>query len=353
MLEIIRDLPRLEAVAGPWRELAACNPAPMAGHEWAVAAAKTFGATTELAVFALWDGPRLRAVAPLGLSRVGPARRLQFLDRPLQEPDSLLFRDRAALEELVDAVAGHHRALALYGLPLDGEEEAALRGKRGGGLTLCGRPYVSHAALLPPTVAELDEQLSGNARTMLRRKLKAAQKLGAVAFSVETLDETNREAFMADLIRVEGSGWKRANGTALADLPDQRKFYEHYLELKAPGGTLRGYRMLIAGQVVAIRLGAVAGGRLYELKIGYDDAFRDCSPGMLLTHECLKAEIAEGIGVHEFLGGAEEWQKRWPLRINRHVTVRRYPLNLNGAAALAHDVFEQAGGRLRRMVRRG
>jgi len=353
MLEIIRDLPRLEAIAGPWHELAVHNPAPMVGHEWAVAAGKAFGKKTVPAVFALWDGPELRAVAPLGLSRVGLSRRLQFLDRELQEPDSLLFRDRKSLEDLIDAIARHGQALALYGLPHGGEEEAVLRDRRGGSLTFCGRPYISHAALLPPTVAQLDETLSKHARAMLRRGLKLAQKQGDVTFSMETLDEKNREAFMEDLVRVEGSGWKRKNGTSLLDLPDQRRFYEHYLELKAASGTLRAHRMLIADKVVAIRLGAVAGGRLYELKIGYDDSFRDCSPGILLTHESLKAEIAEGLSVHEFLGGAEDWQKRWPLHVNRHVTVRRYPYNVNGALNLGQDVLDRVGSRVLRLVRRG
>lgn len=351
MLEIIRDLERLEAIARAWHELAVHNPAPMVDHEWVVAAGRAFGRKADLAVFVLWDGPRLRAAAPLGLLHGGFSRRLQFLDRELREPNSLLFRDRKSLEDLIDAIARHGRSLALYGLPLGSEEEAVLLGRRGGSLIFCGRPYTSHAALLPATAAELDEKLSTTARTMLRRKLKAAQKAGHVTFSVETLDEKNWQTFMEDLVRVEGSGWKRKSGTSLIDLPDQRAFYEYYLELKAASGLLRAYRMLIADQVVAVRLGAVSGGRLYELKIGYDDNFRDCSPGILLTHESLKAEIAEGLGVHEFLGGAEDWQTRWPLHINRHVTVRCYPFNVNGALNFGQDGLAQVGSRARQLFR--
>jgi CelD/BcsL family acetyltransferase involved in cellulose biosynthesis len=352
MLEIVRDLSRLEAMSEPWRGLSVHNPVPMLSHEWTVAAARAFGKKAELAIFALWDGPKLRAVAPLGLFRSGFSQRLQFLAQEVYEPESLLFRDRASLMELLSAVTQYGPALSLAGLPRGGDEELVLRDMRGGSLTYFGRIFFSHAAVLPATGAQLDDCLSKSARTMFRRKLKQAEKHGPVTFSAETLDEQNWEAAIQDLIRIESSGWKRENGTSLVDLHDLRQFYEDYTRLKAASGALRAYRMQIAGQTVAIRLGAVADGRLYELKIGFDDNFRNCSPGMLLTHETLKAAIAEGLTMHEFLGGAEDWQKHWPLQIHEHVTIRRYPFAINGALILGQDVLGRVGGRVRQFAER-
>lgn len=352
MLEIVRDLSRLEAMADAWQELAVHNQVPMLSHEWTVAAARAFGKKAELAIFALWDGPRLRAVAPLGVFRSGLSQRLQSLSHEVREPESLLFRDRVSLQELLRAVTQYGPALSLAGVPRGGDEELVLRDVRAGSLTYFGRTFFSHAVLLPSTGAQLDASLSKSARTMFRRKLKQAEKHGDVTFSAEVLDEGNWEAAIQDLVRIESSGWKRENGTSLVDLPGLRKFYEHYTRLKAASGTLRAYRMRIAGRTVAIRLGAVAGGRLYELKIGFDDNFRTCSPGMLLTHETLKAAIAEGFAKHEFLGGAEDWQKHWPLQVHEHVTIRRYPLAFNGALILGQDVLDRVGGRMRQFTER-
>jgi CelD/BcsL family acetyltransferase involved in cellulose biosynthesis len=349
MLEIVRDLSRLEAIADQWSELAARRPSPMLSHEWTVAAAKAYGEKAEMAVFLLWDRARLRAAAPLAVFRNGFSRHLRFLAQDLGEPDALLFEDRQSLTALLTEIGQQGLALRLSLLPRNGDEMAILRRMRSGSLNF-ERPAFGHAAILPPTAAQLEEGLSKSSKTMLRRKLKRAEKFGDVSFLMEPLSVDSWQGFLKELVRVEGCGWKGRSGTSLSHNTEQREFFEHYAASKAASGKLRGYRMLIDGQTAAIRLGVVAEGTLYELKIGFDEAFQACSPGIILTHETLKAAVAEGIKVHEFLGVAEDWQRHWPLQVHERMTVRRYPLAVNGALNLTKDVLDQAKNRYRQVV---
>lgn len=346
MLEVIKDVSRLEDIGDAWEDLAIHNPVPMLGHSWTVAAAKAFGHKSDMMIFALWDGPQLRAVAPLAVFRNGLSRHFRLLSQELCEPEALLFRDQAALRELLVAVTATGPALWLALIRSGGEEDLALREMRSRSLTYFGNPYHGHAAVLPQTVDAFEGSLSSAARSMLRRKLRQAQKKGEVSFTSEILDESNWDTFFQDLVRVESSGWKRRNGTSLTDLGDQRRFFEFYGALIGPSRTLRGYRMLIDGRTVSVRLAVVAGGKLHELKIGYDEMYAACSPGMLLTHETLKAAIHEGLTAHQFLGVAEDWQKHWPLEVVVNVTVRRYPFGLNGAVNLGTDALARVGTEL-------
>ncbi|MCO5734682.1 GNAT family N-acetyltransferase [Rhizobium sp. SSA_523] len=348
-LEIIDSVARLHAIGEAWSRLAQRTPYPMLQHRWMLSAAEAYEGQVHLQVFALWDGESLVALAPLARFHRGPAAHLQCLARDVGEPDAFLYADRAALDALVLAILRQGLALKLSHLSRDGSEYAAVKALGRGALSI-ERSGSGHAALLPATQAQLDEGLSKSARTMLRRKQRRAEKFGSVQFLMETLQDDNRAAFLQDLVQVEASGWKGRNKTSLSHNEGQRRFFDLYLGRMAPSGALRGDRMLIDGRTVAIRLGLRSGGRLYELKIGFDEAFEACSPGILLTHETLKASIAEGLTVHEFLGVGENWQRHWPLRRQEQVTVRRYPPSLNGACNLGRDAFAQLGGRVARAL---
>lgn len=348
MLEIIRDRKRLEDIAEAWEDLADHNPVPMLSHSWTAAAAKAFGHKSEMMVFALWDGPQLSAVAPLALFRNGLSRHLRLLSQELCEPEALLFRDREALRQLLAAIAANGPALCLSLIRSGGDEDLVLREMRAGSLTFFGNLHHGHAAILPATPEALEQSLSTSSRSTFRRKLRQAQKKGELSFSDHVLDVNNWQDFFEELVRVEGSGWKRRNKTSLADLTDQRRFFEFYGGSMASSGTLRGYKMMIDGRTVAIRLAVVTGEKLNELKIGFDEEFATASPGLLLTHETLKAAVREGLTTHEFLGVAEEWQKHWPLQADDKLTIRRYPFGVNGALNLGNDALSRIGARLAR-----
>ncbi len=60
----------------------------------------------------------------------------------------------------------------------------------------------------------------------------------------------------------------------------------------------------IGDATVVARLAVEYSGRLWELKIAYDERFAKCSPGILLTHKTLRYACERGLTGHKFLGTA-------------------------------------------------
>jgi CelD/BcsL family acetyltransferase involved in cellulose biosynthesis len=110
-----------------------------------------------------------------------------------------------------------------------------------------------------------------------------------------------------------------------------------YCDRMAREGTLRLGFMTIGEATAAVRIDVVWGGKSWELKIGYDERFANCSPGLLLSHEALKHGQAEGLLGHHFLGEAEAWHETWAAKSMNRVTLRYYPTSLPGMLTLIQD----------------
>jgi CelD/BcsL family acetyltransferase involved in cellulose biosynthesis len=89
-------------------------------------------------------------------------------------------------------------------------------------------------------------------------------------------------------------------------------------------------------------MGVEHGSRIWDLRLGYDEAFSRCAPGVLLTHETLRYAVERGLEAHEFLGQAEAWERHWPCEEDEYVSMRVYPLSLIGQLSLAQDVYQLA-----------
>ena len=93
----------------------------------------------------------------------------------------------------------------------------------------------------------------------------------------------------------------------------------------------------------AARMTVEFGERLWELKIGYDERWAKCSPGIILMHETLRYACEKQLKGYEFLGHFEPWQQRWPLQTTHHATVGFYPFALAGGLSFSYDVCRLAG----------
>lgn len=348
-LEIIESLDRLRELDVSWSKLAKTTSYPMLQHVWMLSAAEAYQDVIRLQIFAVWERSQLAGIAPLARFGNRPVADLRCIAENVGEPDAFLYSSTDALDVLISGILRSRLSLKLSNLPTDGAELRALKSNKKAGFCF-ERAGMGHAAQLPDTVEALETSLSKSARTLLRRKSNRAAKYGTVRFSTETLTEANSESFLNDLIRVEGCGWKGRNGTSLSHNHRLKLFFQLYLSRMAATGALRGDRMLVDDVTVAIRLSVRSGGRLYELKIGFDEAFDACSPGILLTHETLKASIREGIEAHEFLGVGEDWQRHWPLLKREQTTVRYYPLSLSGSLSLGRDASNVLSGAVRRRL---
>lgn len=214
----------------------------------------------------------------------------------------LLDRERAdeAASRLMSSAreAGAH-ALILRDIPLDGAAMAALtRALTSNGLK--PRILQSHARACLDATRDADEllreALGPKKLKELRRQRNRLAEHGEVIFTIATMpSEIKRD--LAIFLNLEASGWKAKRGTALAQDDGDTAFVRRAVYDAAARGNC---------EIVTLHAGdtAVASGivlrhidRAFYFKLGVDERFAKCSPGVQLTleltrHLCADPSIA-------------------------------------------------------------
>ena len=135
---------------------------------------------------------------------------------------------------------------------------------------------------------------------------------------------------IADYARLEQSGWKAGQGTAVSADSAQGQFYQTLFESACGGGQGHIYRYWFGGQVVAMDLCLLVGGTLFILKTAYDATLgHGLSPTLLMREEQFRTLFDSGtIDAIEFYGKVMEWHTRWTdeVRTMYHVTAFRWPI---------------------------
>jgi CelD/BcsL family acetyltransferase involved in cellulose biosynthesis len=204
-------------------------------------------------------------------------------------------------------------------------------------------PYID---LSGPAV-DPDALLSASLRSDLRRAQRKAEAHGKLAFEIHA--PRTAAAFLPlfeEAVRVEGAGWKGRDGSALAMDERARTFFRRYGILASEEGALRLALLRIDGVPAAMQYAVQWNGGLWLLKVGYDERFSKCSPGLLLMQHTLRDAVAQGLRSYEFLGSAEPWTQRWT---NAEASTTRlvvYPFGPAGLLSLSRDAFRGARKKL-------
>jgi CelD/BcsL family acetyltransferase involved in cellulose biosynthesis len=151
------------------------------------------------------------------------------------------------------------------------------------------------------------ERLSRNRRSQLGRARRRLEREGRIELEMadgrERLEELLTEAF-----RIEASGWKGAEGTAIASRPETLRFYREIARWAAAQGWLRLAFLRLDGQAIATMLLLETNDVLYYLKGGYDPAFERFSPGMALLGSVIEHAFAGAVERVDLLGGDERYK---------------------------------------------
>lgn len=154
----------------------------------------------------------------------------------------------------------------------------------------------------------------------LRQNLRKQQKKLDTAGTVTRLECLTRPEDVAQALthygRLEASGWKGQEGTAIAPGHPQYEFYRAMLEAFARDGRSRIYQYWFDDAVVAMDLCIESGGQIVILKTAYDEAHKAVSPSTLMRQhqfqQLFDAAAAGGpIRRIEFYGKVMEWHTRW------------------------------------------
>ena len=322
VVEWIRNADSFAALESEWDALLPEDPHPFDLHCWYVAWWEAFGGDSQLSVCTVRRDGEL--VGALPLRRDG--RRLRGLGNdhtPLTRP---LAADGEALQKLAAAVAEAKPAsLELLSLP-DGDptltalERACLEGSM--------LPVVepSHASPFVDTRGDYETWRKENKhrwKAPLERKWRKMEREFESDFTMIEAPK-NLEAELSEGLRIEASGWKGEGGTAIESAPETAAFYRLMTKAFHERDELRFNWIVLDGKAVSFDMCLLYRNRLYTLKSGYDEDYRNLAPGFVLRLAVIKRCFEDGIDEHDLLGAEIGWKTRFASGNRPHVNLRAY-----------------------------
>ena len=301
---------RIEPLVAEWEPLARDLEAiPFLWPGWVDAWWRAFG-VGRLQILTVYQDGRLAGVLPLYRSRGG----LRSTTNAHTPQFGFLVANEMAAEELAQALFSQNvRRIDLsYLLPNDtgvslARMAADAAGYRVNTESIQALPYVD---IDGNTWDAYEKGLGKNLRKSLRRCRRRLEEEGRLTLDIfdgtEGLDELLVEGF-----RIEGSGWKGAEGTSINAHPATRRFYTDVAHWATERGWLRLAFLRLDGRTLAFDYCIECNRTHYAIKTGYDPAYERLSPGKVLRYLMLARAFSEEFASYEFLGTFAPWKQQW------------------------------------------
>lgn len=339
-VEWVADEAGFEALAGEWDGLLGSDARPFDLHCWYLAWWRAFGAGRELAICTVRRDGELAGALPM-LREGGTMRALANTHSPVFRPLARTAADRAALIEAATA-AGASR-IDLVAVPRDDPCLTVL----GDGAAMPSLVEPAQVSPIVDTSGDFEAWRVESKRRWGAPLERFRRKMGRDHVAELSIVEppTDLEAELDDGFRVEGSGWKGREGTAILSTPQTSAFYREIGRAFHERDQLRLSRIVLDGRTAAFDFCLLHGGRLYLLKTGFDEDFRRLAPGLVMRLSIVERCFELGLDAHELLGDDSEWKRKFATGERRHVDVHAYR---RGPAGLARRAYR---GRVRPRLR--
>ncbi|HEY1507534.1 MAG TPA: GNAT family N-acetyltransferase, partial [Solirubrobacteraceae bacterium] len=275
-----------------WRRLAraALEPNPFFEPEYLLAQARALDPLAELALAVVVDGDDWVACMPVSRARgwhriplgsVATWRGSRALPSLLGTP-LLSSRDSAA--PLVESLIATDGAsfVALDWLVDDGAVFEAIDGAIAhAGLKRLEFERFERAFLTRrPENDYFERSMKGKHRGVMRRRWRKLEaQLGG---EPEVVDLTGDQDAVQELIEIEGASRLAERGMVLKSDPAYERFFAEMCSGFAAAGRLQLHALRIGDRTLATRCNLVADPGLFYLKVAYDEAFSEFSPGIRL-----------------------------------------------------------------------
>jgi len=346
---MLRSIQQFESLRDDWDTLAARFRNPLLDHDWFLSCAEAFHADGDLRVLVVRNGGALMGAAPLARSLTARGSRLTLLGASkLFEPGDWIFASDEALAALLDQVIRTGEPTLMTRVPAESSLCAALTALPAyRALTLSKSSAASLAVITrQPWDAYYASLSTLVTRNLPRIRRKAEKTLGRIQVTLNEPDIPGINDLLETFVAVEGSGWKGRAGSALERRPDLRDFFARYCRRAAAQRRLRVATLSFGSQVAAVELSVEAYGRMWQLKIGYNEAVAQYYPGLILTEASIRAAFDRGLDAYEFLGSAEPWEERWRPEARRYHLLAIYPISARGVAGACRDLAGALWGRM-------
>ena len=357
-VEVLEGRDAFHGLEREWNAALARGPRdePMLRHEWLRAWIDNFAPGAPLRTFVVREGKELHAAVPLmeSLERNADTCFVPLLTWATPQNDHsqrggtlVGRRGREALELVwrqIAAADGWDR-LRLRDLP-HGAPEWMLRDLAEADGYPCGlwtslrSPYRTLPANVvegPQLAADKQKQrkqkpsegsaryelveasLDAKFRQNLRRRRRRLAEQGEVRYAIlDGKDAAKLDEGLADFFTIEASGWKGRGGTAIAQRPELVGFYTQIARDAAKRAALALGFLEHGGKRIAAHLSVIHGGKHYLLKLGYDEALHEYSPGQQLTSDAIRDACDRGLSEFDFLGPDMGWKRDWEPALRTH-----------------------------------
>lgn len=338
---MLRSIRQLEAIRDEWDGVAAAFRTPLLEHDWFLSCAEAFHRESDLRVITVSERQSLTGAVPLVREASPGGSRLMLLgESRLYEPSGWVFASPGALGELAERVIGLGEPMVMQRLDADSPicgVLAALSPRRA--ITAVRGLTTSLTVVMRGTwdsyYAALSSHVTGN---LPRLRRKAEREIGAMRFERVSPAPGDVDTLLDTFVRVEGSGWKGQRGSALAARTELRAFFRAYCRRAAGRGRLRVTTLSFGSNVAAMEIAVEAYNRLWQLKIGYNDALARFYPGLHLTRHSIEAAFEGRLDAYEFLGSAAPWEQRWAPDERRYRLLAVYPTTAAGVITGCRDI---------------
>ena len=309
-VETIRDAVGLEGLAPDWDALvlAMPRPSPYLLHAWVRGWWNALGNGADLHIHCARRNGRLVGALPLCTRRERGLRVVRFVggaDSALADVLVAAGEGPEIAATLAERAADEADDLAdLFGLPGNSRLAAAF-GQ--GGLTLVPRVSAPVLDLAPGWDAIYSERVSTKhrkAHRRLRRQLDAQGVFESrLARTPAEIEPALEEAFALHALR-----WRDRPDRSAFSSPAGRALHRDAMPSLAGDDIARIVTLRLDGRPIAFTAFFVLRGSMVLHRLAFDPAFGHWSPGLLATHDALRAAAAEGVQRVEFLGGAEPYK---------------------------------------------
>ena len=305
-VKVLTSLEAMTAIVPSWENMAAAAIEPNPFYEpWMLLPAlELFGLGRGFRLVTVWNGERLDAVLPL--ERTGT-----FKGLPLPALSSwrhrhcLLCTPLVRTDDAAETLAALIEWLRAEGTPIVGLQYIRSDGPFNVALMTALkaaniRPFVLDGYARPVLrrakdgETYLEEFISRKERQELGRRERRLQEQGRLAHvALGPGDDVSR--WIDDFLRLEASGWKGKEGSAMICSEANRRFLTETFNAAYRRGRLEMVGIDLDGKPLGRCTGFIAGEGAYAFKPAYDEAFAKFSPGII-------AEVARIRNLHELPG---------------------------------------------------
>jgi CelD/BcsL family acetyltransferase involved in cellulose biosynthesis len=340
LAEIIRTKKDLKSIESGWNELADTDKSPLMNYEWFVSCIEAFYREEDLRIIVIYSQDNITAIAPLISVKINFMKRLEFIGMSyLFEPCSFLYESEDALRLLLKEIIKLKCPLYLQRLPENSTVSRLLKElTRYRGVFIerqtSGSAYVS----LNSEWEKYLNSFSPKRRYELRLKRRRAEKLGNVQIRIFCPKPEELDSYLDMAFKIESEGWKGREESALLYNSRLQLFIRQYAALACEQNILRLCFFCINEKAVAMIIGLESKDRFWIIKIGYEEKWKKCSPGMQLTLETIRYAFLNRLESYEFLGSDDSWKKDWTDSRHPNMSLGYFPFSITGVSQLIIDI---------------